>query len=176
MNLRFRSATRNDAELIADISQQTFYDTFAADNSEEDMDKFLKEQFTKGRLMLEVGAPENDFILAYADEEMAGYAKLRDGKVPVELRNTPSLEIARLYVLNDFLGKGIGAALMKICIEAARAKQKKVIWLGVWEKNKRAIDFYTRWGFEKFGEWDFLLGNDLQRDWLMKKELMTDDR
>jgi len=60
---------------------------------------------------------------------------------------------------------------MQVSLEIARKKQKQFIWLGVWEKNKRAIDFYTRWGFEKFGEWDFLLGNDLQRDWLMKKAL-----
>lgn len=176
MNLTLRTATKEDAELIADISQQTFRDTFAADNTKEDMDKFLCEQFTKGRLMLEVGTPENNFLLAYVDNSLAGYVKLRDAKAPVELKNVPSLEIARLYVLKDYLSKGIGAALMKASIEAAEAKQKKVVWLGVWEKNERAIAFYTRWGFQKFGEWDFLLGNDLQRDWLMKKELTTDGR
>ncbi|GAA4740468.1 GNAT family N-acetyltransferase [Flavisolibacter ginsenosidimutans] len=171
MNVTLRTATKEDAELIADISRQTFYDTFAADNSEEDMQKFLSEQFTRGRLMLEVGAAENSFLLAYCEDKLAGYAKLRDARVPVALKNVPSLEIARLYVLQEFLGKGIGALLMRACLETAREKQKTVAWLGVWEKNKRAIHFYSRWGFQKFGEWDFLLGNDLQRDWLMKKEL-----
>jgi ribosomal protein S18 acetylase RimI-like enzyme len=176
MNPTIRTATKDDAVLIADISHQTFYDTFALENSKEDMEKFLTEQFTKGRLMLEVGTPENNFLLAYVNGSIAGYAKLRDAKVPVELRTVPSLEIARLYVLNDFLGKGVGAALMKACVDAAAANGKKVIWLGVWEKNKRAIDFYTRWGFQKFSECDFLLGDDLQKDWLMKKELITDDK
>jgi ribosomal protein S18 acetylase RimI-like enzyme len=171
MNVTLRTATKEDAELIADISRQTFYDTFAADNSAEDMQKFLSEQFTKGRLMLEVGAPENSFVLAYCNDKVAGYAKLRDAKVPVALKNVPSLEIARLYVLQEFLGKGIGALLMKACLDAASEKQKGAVWLGVWEKNLRAIAFYNRWGFQKFGEWDFLLGNDLQRDWLMKKEI-----
>ena len=171
MNLKLCAATQADALLIADISHQTFYDTFAEDNTKEDMEKFLNEQFTKGRLMMEVGAPENSFLLAYADDQIAGYLKLRDAKVPVELKNIPSLEIARLYVLKDFLGKGIGAALMQASIDAAKAKEKSVVWLGVWEKNTRAIEFYRRWGFQKFGEWDFLLGDDLQRDWLMKREV-----
>ena len=135
------------------------------------MDKFLREQFTKGRLMLEVGSPENSFLLAYFDEKVAGYIKLREGKQPIELIGTASLELARLYVVKDFIGKRIGAALMQKAIAVAKEKSKHIIWLGVWEKNQRAIDFYHRFGFTKFGECDFLLGNDMQRDWLMKKEL-----
>jgi ribosomal protein S18 acetylase RimI-like enzyme len=171
MNPVIRSVTKEDAELIADISRQTFYDTFAADNTKEDMDKFLREQFTKGRLMLEVGSPENSFLLAYFDDKVAGYIKLREGKQPIELIGTASLELARLYVVKDFIGKRIGAALMQKAIAVAKEKSKHIIWLGVWEKNQRAIDFYHRFGFSKFSECDFLLGNDMQRDWLMKKEL-----
>lgn len=85
--------------------------------------------------------------------------------------NLNALEIARLYVLKDKIGTGVGKGLMISSIDIAKQKSKQVIWLGVWEKNARAIDFYTKWGFEKFGEQEFLLGNDLQNDWLMKKEL-----
>jgi len=88
-------ATREDAVLIADISRQAFYDTFAADNTKEDMEKFLEEQFTRGRLMMEVGSPENTFLLATIDNEVAGYVKLRDGKLPDELKCSTALEIAR---------------------------------------------------------------------------------
>jgi ribosomal protein S18 acetylase RimI-like enzyme len=49
--------------------------------------------------------------------------------------------------------------------------KKDNIWLGVWEHNHQAIKFYTTWGFEKFGDHLFLLGDDPQTDWLMKKEL-----
>ncbi|HUC79307.1 MAG TPA: GNAT family N-acetyltransferase [Flavisolibacter sp.] len=171
MSLFLREATRDDAVLIADISRQTFYDTFAADNSKEDMDKFLSEQFTKGKLMLEVGYRENTFLLAYLNDAVAGYVKLRDGKLPKELNGLQAMEIARLYVVKDFIGKGIGASLMKASIERASSAGKHCVWLGVWERNQRAIDFYHRWGFEKFGECDFLLGDDWQLDWLMKKSL-----
>lgn len=171
MNMFLRYATKDDAQLIADISHQTFYETFAADNSKEDMDKFLNEQFTKEKLILEVGEPENIFLLAYNENKIAGYVKLRHNKIPLSLGSNNALEIARIYTLAHLIGKGIGKALMQASIDLAKEKGKEVVWLGVWEKNQRAIDFYTKWGFEKFDETGFLLGDDLQKDWLMKKIL-----
>jgi len=171
MNFLIRYATEEDAELIADISRQTFYETFAAANTRHDMDKFLNEQFTKGKLMLEVGRKENTFLLAYHGNEVAGYVKLRESKVPRSLLGSRALEIARLYAMPPFIGKGAGKALMQASIGIAKAKNKNAVWLGVWEKNQRAIDFYTQWGFEKFDETNFLLGDDMQRDWLMRKWL-----
>lgn len=171
MSFSIRHATKDDAALIADISQQTFYETFAADNTKQDMDKFLNEQFTKGRLMLEVGAPGNTFLLAYHNDEVAGYVKLRESRPPASLGSENALEIARIYAMKHMIGKGAGKVLMQASIEIGKVKNKGVMWLGVWEKNRRAIDFYTKWGFQKFDETDFLLGNDIQRDWLMRKHL-----
>lgn len=171
MNFTIRYATRKDAILVADLSRQTFYETFAAQNTREDMDKFMDQQFTRGRLIMEVGARENTFLLAYAGQEVAGYVKLRDGKRPKDLGHQPALEIARLYCVDSFIGKGVGKLLMQQSIDIAREREKKLVWLGVWERNQRAIDFYSRWGFVKFAETEFLLGNDLQTDWLMKREV-----
>ena len=161
----------DDAVLIANISQQTFYETFAADNTQEDMEMFLTQQFTKGKLMLEVGRPDLTFLLAYAGKEIAGYVKLREGAAPQGLSTTNVLEIARLYAMKGMIGKGVGKLLMQASLSLAQERKKEAVWLGVWEKNQRAIDFYHRWGFQKFGETDFLLGTDLQRDWLMEKRL-----
>lgn len=171
MNIIIRQAGVEDAKLIADISHQTFYETFAEHNTKEDMDKFLHQQFTKGKLILEVGAKENIFLLAYDTDGLAGYVKLRDERVPLSLGNSNAMEVARLYAMTNRIGKGIGAALMQASIEIAKENGKEFLWLGVWEKNQRAIDFYTKWGFEKFDETDFILGDDLQRDWLMKKKI-----
>ncbi|RYZ19527.1 MAG: GNAT family N-acetyltransferase [Chitinophagaceae bacterium] len=172
MTCTLRTATVYDAELIADISRKTFYETFAADNTEADMRLFLAQQFTRGRLILEVGRPELHFVLAYVGKEVAGYVKLRDARPPKELGSKSALEIARLYVLQEFIGQKVGAALMAESIRVAQQRQKEWVWLGVWESNTRAIAFYERWGFEKFGECDFLLGTDVQRDWLMKREVV----
>jgi ribosomal protein S18 acetylase RimI-like enzyme len=171
MNLQLRHATAEDAVLIADISRQTFYETFASNNTPEDMEKFLSEQFTRGKLILEVGTFNNTFLLAYADEKVAGYAKLREAWSPPMLGTRNTMEIARLYALTSMIGKGVGSFLMESSLNIAREKGKEIVWLGVWEKNQRAIAFYHRWGFEKFAETDFLLGNDIQNDWLMMKRI-----
>lgn len=167
MNLSVRKATSKDAILIADISRQSFYDTFAADNTEEDMELFLSEQFSRRMLMMEVGQPQHIFLLAYADKEVAGYVKLKQSARPAALPAASGLEIARLYSLKAFIGKGVGKLLMEASIAHAKELGKEAVWLCVWEKNQRAIDFYTAFGFQKFGDIAFQLGNDVQNDWMM---------
>jgi diamine N-acetyltransferase len=170
-NISIKEATTGDAGLIADLSRQTFYDSFAADNTPENIDKFMNEQFTREKLMEEVGAPGNTFLLAYVGDEVVAYTRLRETASPLLMENGPAIEIARIYAIQNSIGKGVGSALMQQCLEIARQKNARVIWLGVWEKNYKAIAFYTKWGFEKFGDHVFMLGNDAQTDWLMKKIL-----
>jgi diamine N-acetyltransferase len=169
--LNIRLATAQDASMIADISRRTFYDTFAHQNTPENMQKFMNEQFTHEALMKEVAESSGIFIIAEAGEAVLGYARLRESVPPPSLGELPSIEIARIYALQSAIGKGVGNALMKRCIEIAYEMGKRIVWLGVWEKNPRAIKFYEKWGFEKFDEHDFVLGNDVQTDWLMKKML-----
>lgn len=171
MNLSIREATTLDAALIADLSRQTFFDTFAAQNSKADMDKFLGEQFTRGRLMLEVGQTPNTFLLAYANDRVAGYVKLREGRNPPQLLGVNAIEIARLYACKNMIGKGIGQMLMQTSLDIGKQRGKELAWLCVWEHNKRAIDFYQRWGFEKCGDVEFILGDDVQTDWVMQLAL-----
>lgn len=135
------------------------------------MNKFMNEQFTHDRLLKEVGAPGNIFLVAELKKQPVGYARLRELNSPPELNGVPSIEIARIYSIQSQIGKGIGSALMKECIEIAKQHNKQIVWLGVWKENRHAIKFYERWGFEIFGEHDFMLGDDLQKDWLMKKTL-----
>lgn len=172
--IQIRKASLSDAELIATISRVTFYDTFAEFNTKEDMDKFLSEQFSKEYLMMQVADAGNIFLLAYAeDDEPAGYVFLKESAhEDLESRNT--IEISRLYARTSFIGKGIGKALMDAAIAEAKQLKKEYIWLGVWEHNHRAISFYSKYGFEKFSGQDFMLGNDLQRDWVMKKAISND--
>ena len=164
--IQVKTATPQEAELIANLSRETFQETFAAYNTKTDMDKFLSEQFSKEQLMTEVGKPGNTFLLAYLDQEPAGYTFLKENTHP-DLRIKNAIEISRLYARNSFIGKGIGKALMLAAIDEAKEQNKETIWLGVWEHNQRAIQFYLSFGFEKFSEQDFVLGNDVQRDWVM---------
>lgn len=165
-----RRAQPSDADIIADLSRETFFDTFASQNTEENMNHFMANQFAREKLMEEVSDPMNEFFLAFHQGKVAGYLKLRahhHEKLPAGA----SMEIVRIYSATSMIGKGIGKLLMQTAINEASRKGKSHVWLGVWEKNQRAIDFYTKWGFEKFGEHNFILGNDIQKDWLMKKDL-----
>ena len=171
MDINIQTARPEDAEKIAVLSRQTFYDTFAQYNTKEDMEKFLQESFSMASLVKEVSEPEHIFLVAHINDELVGYAKLSYSKNPPELEDTAAIEIGRLYAAQQTIGKGVGKALMQGCLRLAAAKNKQTVWLGVWEHNQRAISFYQKFGFEKFGEHDFVLGNDTQRDWLMKREV-----
>jgi len=170
--IRIRLCSPVDASLIADMSRQTFYETFASENSAANMDKFMHSQFNREALIKEVSAKGNFFFLAYDENRAIGYVRMRESRNPQGLENKDAIEIARIYAVTGSIGKGVGSALMQTCIGLAKEKNKEVIWLGVWEKNHRAIEFYKRWGFKKFGTHVFMLGDDAQTDWLMKMELI----
>ena len=143
--IAIRLATGSDAELIADLSRQTFYETFAPYNTKEDMDKFMNEQFSRDLLIKEVTSPGNIFLLAFDGDEPVGYARLRENNIPPQLANQNALEISRIYAVATQIGKGVGNLLMENCITIARQKGKSAVWLGVWKENERAIRFYNKW-------------------------------
>lgn len=166
-----RLGTVKDASLIARLSRLTFYETFAEFNEAANMEKFMLEVFSQQALEKEVGIPGSIFLLAYRNGKLAGYAKLKDNSsLPGDSRNNV-MEIARFYSVKAMIGKGVGSALMRACVNLARQAKKRMLWLGVWEHNQRAIGFYEKWGFEKVGTHLFMLGDDKQTDWLMKKDL-----
>jgi len=160
-----------DARVIASLSRQTFYDTFHKQNTAEDMKLFLEANFNANAIQQEIDDPGNIFIVAEEGDLPLGYAKLSKDVCRIDGDDVMALEICRLYAVKDSIGKGVGKALMQQCLEIARQEQKDVIWLGVWEHNYRAIKFYESFGFQKFSEHVFMLGNDVQNDWLMRREV-----
>ena len=166
-----RRALSTDAEIIADISRQAFYEAFASFNTADNMEKFMSGPFSRENLLKEFSDARHIFFLALLDDKPVGYAKLTDGEAPVSLDAWRAIELSRIYALKEFTGKKIGQALMDNCIRFAKENNWQVIWLGVWENNLRAIKFYRQLGFEKFSEHIFMLGDDAQTDWLMRKIL-----
>jgi diamine N-acetyltransferase len=169
--ISIRPAVTEDAPQIASLSRRTFFDSFAKFNSKENMDKFMAEQFSIEFLEAEVKDGSNIFLLAYLDDELVGYAKMTDKHKPEGLEDVAIIELCRIYTEQWTIGQGIGKSLMLECFEIAKAKGKKIIWLGVWQHNEIAIAFYKKFGFEKFGTHIFMLGDDPQTDWLLKRNL-----
>ena len=166
-----RTCNQKDIDALVSLGIKTFRDTFDEYNSPENMIRYINETFTKKIIEHEMKQPGTVFFLAFDETRAVGYAKIRNAHAPKELRSTSALEIERLYAHRDYVGKRVGYILMQTCLAYARKKDVETVWLGVWEHNARAIAFYEKNGFKKFGEHTFMLGEDAQTDWLMKKEL-----
>ena len=113
--------------------------------------------------------PSTIFLLAYEDCKAVGYVMLRVSKKPMVVIGPKPVELVRLYIEEEIIGKGYGSALMNSCLKEAKKNGRRTIWLGVWEKNLRAIRFYEKWGFTKLGTKEFVLGSDLQNDHIMAR-------
>lgn len=166
-----RTCTHSDLDTLVSLGIKTFRDTFDEFNTPENMLLYINKTFTKKGVEKEMMEPGSVFFLAFDGRKAAGYAKVRASENPEELNGVSALEIERLYVLKEYLGKRVGYMLMQTCLGLAKKKGSEMLWLGVWEHNERAISFYKKYGFEKFGQHVFMLGHDAQTDWLMKKTL-----
>ncbi|KPE50915.1 GNAT family N-acetyltransferase [Chryseobacterium indologenes] len=164
-------ATAEDLETIQTLGRQTFSETFSESNSEEAMKQYLEESFSTGKIKSELNNADSHFFIAWEDDDPVGYLKLNAGSAQTELQNDDALEIERIYVKKSHHGKKIGQLLYEKAIEMAENLQKEYLWLGVWEENRRALDFYRKNGFETFGTHTFRLGDDEQTDLMMRKTL-----
>ncbi len=170
MNITIRNAGLHDINLICIIATKTFYDTYGPYNNSSDMEMYMNKSFNFQQIKEEIKDVKTKFLLLFIDQELAGYAKLNWGsQIPGCFEETGILELARLYVIKERIGKGIGKIFMEKCFLFAKKRKAKLIWLDVWKKNTRAIDFYKNCGFHIKKEWVFQLGEDLQDDYIMEK-------
>lgn len=169
--MNIRNATTKDARLLSELGAKTFYETFAKDNTPENIDAYLKESFSPEIQFNELSAPDIIFIIAESEGMPIGYAQLMVGNRDESVKGTKPLEIRRIYATRENMGRGVGSELMKAAIHEARARGCDCIWLGVWEKNSRAIAFYKKWGFREVGTHLFMVGDDPQNDFTMELEL-----
>ncbi len=156
---------------LQQISKQTFYETFADVNTAENMQKFLQEAYDIDKLRAEMENPDSAFYFAKLDDKIIGYLKINWGPSQTELKGIDSLEIERIYVSKEFHGMKVGQLLHEKALDIAREKHCRYVWLGVWENNARAISFYKKNGFVEFGQHKFMLGDDEQRDIMMRLAL-----
>jgi ribosomal protein S18 acetylase RimI-like enzyme len=162
--------TTEDLAELQKICRETFYETFSEQNTEENMKRYLEEDFSAEKLTKELQEKNTEFYFATLHDKVIGYLKLNFGKSHLE-KDKNALEIERIYVLKEFHGKNVGQLLFETAIQKAKQKNLTYVWLGVWEHNLRAIQFYKKNGFIEFGKHPFILGDDKQTDILMRLEL-----
>lgn len=162
-----RIAAPADAATLAAISLKTFVDTFAPHNTAADMDSYTSVAFSEEKQRRELETEGVVTLLGEEDGDAIAYA---------QVRRTPGsphgdVELARFYVDQPHHGRGIAQTLMDAVEQQANILGGTRLWLGVWEHNLRAIAFYRKRGFVQCGAHPFLLGTDLQTDWLMNRTL-----
>jgi len=170
-NLEIKKVTIKDIDQLQKIGRQTLEETFSESNTEENLKTYLDKGFSTEKMTVELHDKNSVFYFVTRDNNVIGYLKLNFGASQTELKDQKALEIERIYVLNQFHGKKVGQILYDKAIEIARQKNVDYVWLGVWEKNQRAISFYQKNGFIEFDSHIFKLGNDEQTDIMMKLKL-----
>jgi ribosomal protein S18 acetylase RimI-like enzyme len=168
-DVQIRRASCEDAGVLAELGARTFSETFAIDNTPQDMSAYLAASFSVEQQTAELANSDSTFLLAEVGGLATGYAKLHAGETADGVEGAKPVELVRLYVSREWLGRGIGEALMRACIDAAQQAGHDAIWLGVWERNGRALAFYRKWNFRAVGEHVFQLGSDGQRDIVMQR-------
>jgi ribosomal protein S18 acetylase RimI-like enzyme len=166
-----RKATISDLKILQKIGERTFIETFASENSSENMTVYLESAFTTEKLKNELTNINSEFYFAEIDGKVVGYFKVNFNEAQTELKMSNAMEIERIYVLKDFQGMKVGKMLFDKAIENARNMGLDLVWLGVWEKNIRAISFYEKNGFTVFNKHIFRLGNEEQIDLMMMIKL-----
>lgn len=169
--MKIKKCSLDDILDLQKIYRQTFFETFSEQNSEENMRIFLDKAYSEEKLKSEIEDKESETFLAVENQKILGVLKINTGNAETESGLENSLEIQRIYILKESKGLGIGTVLMNLAEKKARELGVSFIWLGVWEKNFPAQKFYTDKGFRRFSEHTFVLGDDIQTDFLMKKEL-----
>ena len=160
-----------DWRVLQKIGRETFKETFESGNTEENMRDYLANGFSEEKLKSELNDPGSIFYFARIGKGVSGYLKVNFGDAQTELKNDSGMEIERIYVLKELHGKKVGQLLFEKALDLAKQSEKKFVWLGVWEENPRAIQFYKKNGFEEFDKHVFIVGDDEQTDIMMRLDL-----
>ena len=166
-----RNVRKSEVSLLLEIAKSTFIEAYASTNDATDFAKYLLENFHLEKFQTEFDNPESQFFFAEFQQQIIGYLKVNQGKAQTDSKLSEALEIERIYVRAAFQGKSVGRLFLQKATQIAKAEKLKTIWLGVWEKNPKAIRFYEKNGFSAFDKHLFQLGDDPQIDIMMKLEL-----
>lgn len=166
--IELKKVTLEDLKTLQTISRNTYYEAFAAQNSEATMTAYLKTAFSEKQLKTELTEKASEFYFAQSENEIIGYLKINVGLAQTDLRENNAMELERIYILKAFQGRNIGKKLLFKIIQMAKEKAFRYLWLGVWEENEGAIRFYKRYGFKIQGTHPFKMGDEIQNDYIMK--------
>jgi diamine N-acetyltransferase len=164
--MRIRRAVADDLAALRELAISAFTNAYAAHNTESDMRNYIADNFSEEVLLSEINNREIVILVVEDETGLRGYAKLV-AAANEQLSFQNPLEIARLYGAVSAIRSGTGKKLVEYIRQYAVEKGYDGIWLGAWQKNFRSVNFYQREGFRIAGITQFVLGEDVQDDFIM---------
>ncbi|MEQ9763977.1 N-acetyltransferase [Streptococcus sp. ZJ151] len=171
-NIKIEPISSHQVETLRQLATDTYRETFGHDTTEEQLQAFFNKNYHLDVLKAELLSDESDHRFVYVDDQLAGYLKVNWGSQQTEQELDNAFEIQRIYILKAFQGYGLGKRLFELALEIAESGDFEWAWLGVWEHNIKAQNFYAKYGFEKFAEHAFVVSETkVDTDWLLRKRL-----
>ena len=171
MKLVLRQCKENDIDALVVLSKNTFTKAFEKDNHPDDFESYINIAFNKDTLLTQLLNQDSFFYFVYWENRLIGYLKINQHQAQTDLKSDECMELERIYIIDEFQGHGHGKLILDKLRKIGVQANKHFLWLGVWEKNVKAIRFYQRHGFIKFGTHPYYIGTDKQTDWLMRCDL-----
>lgn len=156
-------ATINEITELQQISTTTFKETFGADNTKEDMEVYFQNNMSIEVFKKELLSESEDYYLLIDDNKVIGYIKM--------FIRSNKCKLVRIYVLNEYQGNGYGQKLLDYAMMKAKETKATHLELGVWEHNTKAIKFYQKNKFTIVDNIQFVLGADIQNDYVMQLKI-----
>jgi ribosomal protein S18 acetylase RimI-like enzyme len=166
-----REANRQDAELIVEFGKSAFYEAFAEQTAPEDMAAHLQTAFSFDEIKTQLSNEDSLYFIIYLQADPVGYAYLYPTPAPESVKDPKAIQLIRFYLLKKCYGLGVGNTLMQTCLDESHARGYRSVWLSSWELNGRANAFYKRWHFKVVGRQKFVVGSDIQNDFIFTRDL-----
>ncbi len=170
--ISYDTPTLGDGPALDAMARAIWVETFGHASSPEDSAAYLNTAYgPEGALIRSLHDPAISLRVAVDGERIVGYAKLTPPWVPEAESEPTALQLSQLYVAADHHGRGVAQGLMAWTLDTARARGAIALFLTVWEANARAIRFYDRYGFIHVADYAFRVGEQVDRDLVLRKWL-----
>lgn len=169
--IHIEQANDSQAGLVAELARKTFIETYGETSNPENLQLYVEAHFTPERISGELADHAFRFYIAWINDKPVGFTKIRRDRKPKGISGLKCLEIERIYVLQEFQGFSVGKELMQLVKGLARLEGDQVLWLQVWQKNDKAIQFYRKAGFVVYETNSFEFGREIHQDFLLRFDL-----
>ena len=164
-----RRATVADAAALSELGTATFVDAFGALYQADDLAAFLTAHHSVAAWAATLADPRHATWLLEEGSAVLGYALAGPCGVPHPDVGAGDGELKRLYLRRAAQNGGGGGALFDAALAWLERDGPRQLWISVWSENHAAQRFYSRRGFAKAGEYEFVVGRQRDHEFIFRR-------